>query len=575
MHRLLPFLRWLPEVRQPGVWRRDLIAGVTVATVLVPQAMAYARLAGLPPVYGLYAAFLPPVIAAFWGSSRHLATGPVAMASLISAAAIAPLAQQGSELFISYAILLAVMVGVLRLLLGLLRLGVLVNLLSGPVVAGFTNAAAIIIATSQLHHVLGVTAEPGTFHFETVANVVLAAAQQARAAPLLMAMLAGLILVGLRRRNERILVAVVVTTIVAWVTGYAGETVGEIPRGLPAFSLPAVDLSVAAQLVPGAITLTLIGLMEAMSIAKTIATRSKQHIDVNQELVGQGLSNLVGGLFGSYAVSGSFSRSAINFASGGATGLSSAVTSVVVMLTLLLLTPLFFHLPQATLAMIIILAVLGLIRIEPIREAWRVSRRDGVFSVVTFAITLALAPQLHWGIVIGVGLSLAGYLQRTMRPHFAYLARHADGALVDADAHNLALDPHIAILRFDGRLYFGAAGFFEDKVLEALGRLPDLRFLVLDAGGINQIDATGVQALRRVVQDLRGIGIEVYFTRVKHSVYELLVATDLAFEIGEDHFLDWNQHALEHLWGQMEPSYKARSPLNVATPDAAANVWSI
>jgi SulP family sulfate permease len=574
MYRIFPFLRWLPEVRQPGVLRRDLIAGITVATVLVPQAMAYARLAGLPPVYGLYAAFLPPVVAAFWGSSRHLATGPVAMASLISAAAIMPLATPGSDLFISYAILLAVMVGALRLMLGLLRLGVLVNLLSGPVVVGFTNAAALIIASSQLHYVLGVTAHRGAFHFETVASV-LAGARQAHAATLGMALLAGLILVLLRSRNEKILVAVVVTTVLAWVTGYSGEIVGEIPSGLPAFSLPAFDLSVAAQLLPGAVTLTLIGLMEAMSIAKTIATRSKQHIDVNQELIGQGLSNLVGGLFGSYAVSGSFSRSAINFASGGVTGLSSAVTSAVVMLTLLLLTPLFHFLPQATLAMIIILAVLSLIRIEPIREAWRVSRRDGVFAVLTFAITLALAPQLHWGIIVGVGLSLAGFLQRTMRPHFAYLARHPDGALVDADAHGLALDPRIAIIRFDGRLYFGAAGFFEDKVLEMLVRLPELRYLILDAGGINQIDATGIQTLRRVVRDLHDIGVDVHLTRVKHRVYELLAATGLEAEIGEDHFHDWNQHALEHLWDQMEPAYRAQSPLNVATPESSASAWTI
>ncbi|HCL29594.1 MAG TPA: sodium-independent anion transporter [Candidatus Latescibacteria bacterium] len=575
MHRFLPFRRWLPEVRQPGVLRRDLIAGITVATVLVPQAMAYARLAGLPPVYGLYAALLPPVVAAFWGSSRHLATGPVAMASLISAAAVTPLAVPGSAVFIEYAILLAVMVGVLRLLLGLLRLGVLVNLLSGPVVAGFTNAAALIIATSQLHHVLGVTATRGDYHFQTVAHVVQAAWQHVHLATLGMALLAGLILLALRRRHEKILVVVTVTTIIAAVTGYGGEVVGEIPSGLPSFKLPTFDTTVVVQLLPGAVILTLIGLMEAMSIAKTIATHSKQHIDVNQELIGQGLSNLAGGLFSSYAVSGSFSRSAINFASGGATGLSSAVTSAVVMLTLLLLTPLFHFLPQATLAMIIILAVLGLFRIDPIRQAWRVSRSDGVIAVLTFVVTLALAPQLHWGIIVGVSLSLAQYLHRTMRPHVAYLARHPDGNLVDAEAHGLALDTRIAIIRFDGRLYFGAASFFEDKVLEALARLPELRYLVLDAGGINQIDATGVQTLRRVVQDLHDVDVEVHVTRIKHGVYELLTDTGLVAEIGEDHFHDWNQHALEHLWDQMEPAYRARCPLNVATADPSTGAWSI
>lgn len=575
MHRLFPFLRWLPDVRQPGVLRRDLIAGITVATVLVPQAMAYARLAGLPPVYGLYAALLPPVVAAFWGSSRHLATGPVAMASLISAAAVTPLAIPGSEQFIGLSILLAVLVGVLRLLLGVLRLGMLVNLLSSPVVVGFTNAAALIIASSQLHYVFGVQAERGSYHFQTVANVLQQAATQPHLPTVLMAVVSGAILLALRIRFEKVLIAVVVTTLAAWAAGYSGEVVGFIPVGLPSFSLPAIDVDAALQLLPGAVVLTLVGLMEAMSIAKTIATRSKQVIDVNQELIGQGLSNLAGGVFGSYAVSGSFSRSAINFDNGGATGMSSAVTSFVVMLTLLFFTPLFYYLPQATLAMIIILAVLGLFRLEPVRQAWRASRGDGIIAVLTFFVTLLLAPQLHWGIAVGVGLSLAQYLYRTMRPHVAYLARHPDGALVDADAHGLALDTRIAIIRFDGRLYFGAASYFEDKVLEALTRMPDLRYLILDAGGINQIDATGVTTLRRVVQDLRDIGIEVHLTRVKDRVYRLLDKTGLVEEIGVDHFHDWNQHVLEHLWDQMEPAYRARCPLNVATAESTDRVWSI
>jgi SulP family sulfate permease len=575
MERLFPFLRWLPEVRQPGVLRRDLVAGVTVATVLVPQAMAYAALAGLPPVYGLYAAFLPPVVAALWGSSRHLATGPVAMASLISAAAITPLAIPGSERFVALSVTLALMVGVIRLLLGVLRLGVLVNLLSAPVVAGFTNAAALIIATSQAHHLFGVRAERGQVHIETVWNVAVAAWQGADLTTLGMSAVAGAILLLLRQRFEKVLIAVAVTTILAWAAGYGGRIVGQIPRGLPDVALPGLDWEIGAQLLPWAFLLTLIGLMEAMSIAKTIATRSKQTIDVDQELVGQGLSNVVGSLFGAYTVSGSFSRSAINFGNGAVTGLSSVVTSVVVMLTLLFLTPLFHYLPQATLAMIIILAVLSLVSVEPIRQAWRASRGDGVVAVLTFVVTLALAPRLHWGVAAGVGLSLATYLYRTMRPHVAYLARHPDGHLVDAEAHGLALDQRIAIIRFDGRLYFGAASYFEDKVLEALSRLPDLRFLVLDAGGINHIDATGVQTLQRVVDDLQEIGVEVHLTRVKERVLRKLEQAGLAQRLGAGRFHDWNQQALEQLWERMEPAYRARCPLNVPTPDEPARMWTI
>lgn len=575
--RALPFLAWLPELRQGRVLRADLVAGVTVALIIIPQSMAYARLAGLPPVYGLYAAFLPPVIAALFGSSRQLATGPVAMASLISASTIQPLALAETETYIAYSILLALMVGALRLALGLLRLGALVDLLSAPVVVGFTNAAALIIATSQLHHLFGVEAVTGAYHFQTVWSVVQAAAG-VHWPTAGMAALAGVLLLGLRRRWPRfphVLNTVVVTTLVSWAIGYSGGIVGQIPQGLPAFKWPTVDPGAAAQLAMGALTLTLVGLMEAMSIAKTIATQTRQRIDVNQELVGQGLANLVGGLFQSYAVSGSFSRSAVNFYSGARTGFAAVVSSLVVMLTLLYLTPLLYFLPQATLAMIIVSALANIVRLQPLVQAWRVNRSDGLVGVITFLITLALAPGLHWGIAAGVGLTLALYIRRTMRPHVAYLARHPDGTLRDADAHGLALDQRIALIRFDGRLFFGVSAYFEDKVNEAVSRLPDLRYLVLDAGGINQIDASGDQTLRQVVERLRSGGIDIYFTRAKAQVTAALERSGTLDYIGRDHFFAWNQHALEHLWGRMEPTYKARCPLNIPTSNRREGTWSI
>lgn len=575
MHRLFPFILWLPQLRRREVWRRDLVAGITIAAVIIPQSMAVARLAGLPAEYGLYAAFIPPVIAALWGSSRHLVTGPVALTSLISAATVGSLAAADSDNFVAYSILLALMVGVIRLAMGVLRLGALVDFLSAPVVVGFTNAAALIIATSLLYHVVGVPAEREGYHYLTVANLATAAAAGVHWQTVGMAALAAAILVGLRRRYGKVLVAVAATTLCSWALGFDGEVVGDIPRGLPSVQLPRIDFAIVPQLLMGAAVLTLIGLMEAMSIAKTIATKSKQHIDVNQELIGQGMANLVGSLFQSYAVSGSFSRSAINYDTGGATGFSSVVCSLVVMVTLLFLTPLLYYLPQATLAAIIILAVLSLIRVKPLLVAWRVSPMDGATAVVTFVVTLLFAPQLHIGILTGVLLSIGQYLFRTMRPHVAYLARHPDGALVDADAHGLALDQRIAIIRFDGRLYFGASSFFEDKVLEAVSRLPDLRYIIIDAGGINRVDATGEQTLRRVVEDLRAIDVDVYFTRAKQQFVEVLERSGAIDYIGRDHFFDWNQHALEHLWDQMEPAYRARCPLNVPTPQAQSGSWMI
>jgi SulP family sulfate permease len=569
MHRLFPFLRWLPELRSRQVLRADLLAGITVAMVLIPQAMAYAELAGLPAVYGLYAAFLPPAVAALYGSSRQLATGPVAMASLISAAAVQSIVPVGGEDYVAYAVLLALMVGVLRLVLGLLRLGLLVNLLSSPVVVGFTNAAALIIAASQLHKVFGIEAQGGDSYIEATFAVFALGLEHPHWPTLGMALCAGALLVLVRAyfpHLPHVLIAAAFTSTVAWLGDYDGAVVGEIPIGLPSFSAPAIQVDAVWALLPGALTLTLIGLMEAMAIAKTIATHTKQRIDIDQELVGQGLSNLVGGFFQSYVVSGSFSRSAINYAAGGQTGFSSVITSLVVAITLLWLTPLLYYLPQATLALIIIVAVANLIHFNPLVRSWRISRQDGFVGALTFLATLAWAPALHWGIALGVGLSLVLNLYRTMRPHVAFLTRHIDGTLREAGVAGLSPDQKIAIMRFDGRLYFGASSYFEDHVLESIARAPQLRYLIVDAQGINQIDASGEQTLRGVVERLREVGIDVYFTRAKGQFIEALECSGTMEYIGRDHFFRWNQHALEYLWARLEPGYKAHCPLNTPHP---------
>jgi sulfate permease, SulP family len=573
LHRLLPytpFTRWLGELRDGAVLRADVIAGITVAMVLIPQAMAYAQLAGLPVFYGLYAAFLPPAIAALFGSSRQLATGPVAMASLLSVGVLQRFVAPGTGDFITYSILLGLMVGMLRICLGALRLGVLVNLLSRPVVIGFTNAAVLIIATSQMHHLFGVSVDRGDYHFQTVWRTIQVIAEKASWESLGMASLATAILLGLRNRGggrlPYVLIAVAVTTLVSWLIGYGGKVVGEIPRGLPSFRAPIFDMRIVPELAMGAITITLVGLMEAMAIAKTIATKTRQQIDINQELIGQGMSNLVGSFFQSYVVSGSFSRSAVNFASGARTGFSSVVTSLVVMITLLWFTPLLYHLPQATLGAIIVTAVISLIRIKPIITAWRVQRQDGIVAVVTFLSTLVLAPALHQGILIGVGLSLMTYLVRTMRPRVVFLARHPDGTLRGTEIHGLQLDQKIAIIRFDGRLYFGDSSYFEDKVLEIVAHLPELQYLIVDAGGINQVDATGEQTLRDLVGRLRGAGIDVFITGAKRQFREVLKRTGCMDYIGRDHFFGWNQHALEHVWSKLGAEYQACCPLNSPHP---------
>ncbi|HIE55195.1 MAG TPA: sodium-independent anion transporter, partial [Chromatiaceae bacterium] len=314
------------ELKNPSVLKADLIAGVTVALVLVPQSMAYAQLAGLPPYFGLYASFLPPMVAAIFGSSRQLATGPVAVVSLLTAASLEPLAAAGSEGFFAYAILLAIMVGIFQLFLGLFRLGVLVDFLSHPVVVGFTNAGAIIIGTSQLSKLFGVTVEKAPHHYETVYNIILEATENMHLITFAFSVLSIAIIWAIKKYQPRlpgVLIAVVVSTLLSWVIGFeerGGSIVGAIPAGLPSMTIPVFDWEVIKQLISSTIVISLIGFMEAISIAKAMAARTRQRLDANQELVGQGLSNIVSGLFGGYAVSGSFSRSAVNIEAGAVTG---------------------------------------------------------------------------------------------------------------------------------------------------------------------------------------------------------------------------------------------------------------
>jgi SulP family sulfate permease len=401
--KFLPFMGWLGELKNKDTLRADLIAGITVALVLVPQSMAYAQLAGLPVYYGLYASFLPPMVAALFGSSRQLATGPVAVVSLMTAAALGPLAAGNPEGYLAYAVLLAFMVGAFQLFLGVFRLGVLVDFLSHPVVLGFTNAGAIIIATSQLSKLFGVTVEKAEHHYETVMRVVEAAMAHTHMPTLWMGLLSIAIMYGLKKylpKIPNVLVAVAITTVLAWYTdfkGAGGAVVGSIPEGLPGFALPVFDWDVMQQLIATAITISLIGFMEAIAIAKAMAARTRQRLDTNQELVGQGLSNMVAGCFSGYPGSGSFSRSAVNINAGAETGFSSVVTGIVVGVTLLFLTPLLYHLPQATLASVIIMAVINLVKFKPIVHAYKAQPHDGIVAVITFVLTLAVAPHLDQG----------------------------------------------------------------------------------------------------------------------------------------------------------------------------------
>ena len=550
----VPFMGWIGELKDKKVLRADILAGVTVAMVLVPQSMAYAQLAGLPAYYGLYASFLPPIVAALLGSSRQLQTGPVAVVSLLTAAALEPIASANPEGYIAYAIMLSFMVGIFQVSLGLFRLGVLVDFLSHPVVLGFTNAGAIIIATSQMSKLFGVSAERAEHYYETIWRVLVEISQHTHWPTVAMAIIAISMMWYLARNYPKlpgVLVAVVFTTLLSIITGFEGQggaIVGTIPAGLPKFSLPEVDLAAAAQLASAAVVISLIGFMEAISIAKAMAAQTRQRLDPNQELLGQGVSNLISGLSQSYPVSGSFSRSAVNINNNAVTGFSSVVTGIVVGITLLFLTPLLYHLPQATLASVIIMAVIKLVRFAPIKAAWKVQPHDAIVAVITFVLTLIMAPHLDKGILVGVLLSLGLFTWRSMRPHMAVLSRHTDDTLRDAAVHILPTCEHMSVMRFDGSLYFANAGYFENQILERIAVKPNVKYIVIDAEGINEIDATGEEMLHELTRRLSKQNIELVFARAKKPLIDVFTRTGLTEMLGGKTLFRTRTKALKYCW---------------------------
>lgn len=538
--RFTPFTEWIGEIRNGKTMKADAIAGLTVALVLVPQSMAYAQLAGLPPYVGLYASFLPVIFATLFGSSRQLATGPVAIVSLMTAAALEPLALSPDG-YLAYAAILAFMVGVFQLSLGLLRLGVLVDFLSHPVVVGFTNAAALIIASSQVSKIFGLATRKGEHHYETIWNLI-RDIPQTHMTTLIMGVFSLFLLVAIKKVGPRlpnVLITVVICTLLAFFLGYqdrGGAVVGIVPQGLPGFKIPDVEFSQVVHLIVSAMVIGLLGFVEAISVAKAISSETRQRLSANQELVGQGLGNLVSSLFQGYAVSGSFSRSAVNFAADARTGYSSIITGILVAVTLLFLTPLLYHLPQATLAAVIMVAVFNLIKIEPIKHAWKVHMHDGIVAIVVFFVTLFFAPHLEKGIMIGVLLSLGLFLYRTMSPHFVEVSRHEDGTLRNASLFNLKTSDTVAIYRYDGDLYFANAGYLEGKVLNSIADKPDLKVLILDFESVDLVDSTGEETLGRIAERLDAAGIELYIARAKQSIRDAFARSGLMNKIGEKRF---------------------------------------
>lgn len=560
--KFLPVLEWLPAYRSENL-RGDLSAGLTVGVMLIPQGMAYAMIAGLPPIYGLYASTIPLILYALFGTSRQLAVGPVAMVSLLTAAGIGALAEGGTETYISLAIALALFVGLIQFLLGVFRLGFLVNFLSHPVISGFTSAAALIIGLSQLKHLLGIKLEGSHYVHEILIDAA-ARIGEAHLITFLIGILGIVLIMGARRINKAIpgpLLAVVFGILAVWGFGLAEQgvkIVGEVPSGLPSLVIPQFNLANFNALLPTALAIALVSFMESIAVAKAIQAKHKDYkVDANQELIGLGIANIGGSFFQSYPTTGGFSRTAVNDQAGAKTGLAAIISAVLIALTLLFLTPLFYYLPNAILASVIMVAVFGLIDIREAVHLWHADRSDFWMLIVTFVGTLALG--IEQGILIGVVLSIAIIIFRTTMPHFAVLGK------IPGKPHyknitrfdDLEVRDDVLIMRFDARLYFANVNYFKERVEEEMAKKgKKLKLFVLDANSINGLDSSGMHALEEIIDYCNEQGIAFNLASVKGPVRDILLRGGLVDKIGEENLFMRIQHAVDRFDEKDEQRYE-------------------
>lgn len=706
LYKLFPFLLWFPV--NSIILRGDLIAGITGGLVLVPKAMAYAQLSGLPLYFGLYTAFIPALLGALWGSSRQLATGPVAIVSLMTAAAVTPLAVPYSDDYITLALLLTLMVGVIQFTLGAVKLGTVVNFVSHPVILGFMNAAAIIIALSQLDNLLGIPKTRSDSFLKDIWDM-LSYLPQAHIPTLAMSMFALILMLSLKKipavSKLSVLIAVVITILASVIFDYdekskatpaqimheesralvdnyinasshiskmvvevtekssqlralnkssdlhgaaslkyeidltqldisalkklnhilisrintlrfvrtnntdekthgfylddgtplevetdnrnwrikkienneiifigGGDVVGNIPQGLPAFRIPNLSLDAILSLLSAAFVIALVAFMESISMAKAMAAKTKQRLDPNQELIGQGIANMGGSFFQAYPATGSFTGSAINLQAGAKTGFAMVFNATFVMITLLFLTPLLYNLPKAVLAVIILLAVTSLITPTLLMHTWKASRADGIVAITTFVVTLIAAPHLDKGVMVGAGLAILLHLYRSMKPRVAQLGRFADGTLRDIKVNpSIPTSPHIIALRFDGSLYFANVSYFEDNILEQVANRPNAKYLLVSGGAINFIDSSGEEVIRHLVERLRESGTQIVFAGLKKQVLDVMKATGLYDVIGEENIFATEGLAINDISKRIGPD--ASKDLFCALPSKEDEVF--
>ena len=539
---LIPILEWLPNYNSSR-FKGDFIAGITVSIILIPQGIAYALIAGIPPIYGLYCALVPQLVYAIFGSSRQVAIGPVAMDSLIVATGVSTLALAGSDSYIAIAILLAFMVGSIQFLLGVFRLGFIVNFLSKPVISGFTSAVALTIGVNQFRNLFGVDfvqSDQIQYVLEDIwFNII-----DFNVHTTVIGLISVGVIILLRKINKKIPNALLVVVVGILTIRYLGDEfsdvaiVKDIPSGLPSFSFPEMDISQIKELLPIALTLVMVGYLETISIGKSLEAKQDEYkLRPNQELIALGLSNIIGSWFKAYPSTSSFSRSAINQESGATTGMASLVSVVMVLLTLLFLTPLFYHLPKTVLAAIIIVAVFGLVNAKEAIFLWKANNLDFWLLVVTFFSTLLFG--IEYGIMIGVGLSLIILIFRTSRPYVAELGKVPDSDFYrNRERFNeVILDDEVLVFRFDAQLFYANSSYFiETLELMVEEKGPRLKLIVLDAESINRVDSTGVEMLKERIRFYHKKNILFYFAGVKGPVRDHLFRGKILEIITLDHF---------------------------------------
>ena len=571
---LFPVLAWRHRI-DGATFAADAQAGLVGALVVLPQGVAYATLAGLPPQYGLYCAMIPVIVAALWGSSWHMVSGPTNALSLVVFATVAPLALPGSPDYVTLVLTLCLLVGAIQLAMGLARLGALVDFISHTVIVGFTAGAALLIVAAQLHNFFGIAIPSGTGFF---ASLRLMATSLATIDPWITATGAVTIAVAFasRRLLPRIppmIVAMVAGSVFAWMLARLGvaevPTVGALAASLPPLSLPSFDPDVWARLAPAALALTVLGLTEAVSISRAIALRTGQRIDGSREFVGQGLSNLAGAFFSAYPSSGSFNRSGVNLQAGARTPLAAVLSAVVLAVVVLVVAPLGRYLPLAVMAALLFFVAAGLVDLAEMRRIVRTSRSESIVLAVTFIATLAT--PLEFAILFGVVASLLVYLNRTTHPRITPILPDPSSPLrrfvpVDAAAPRC---PALEVLRVDGSLYFGAVEHVRDEIEAARKSRPGIRHLLLVGSGVNFIDVAGCELLVQEAAASREAGVALYACNLKPQVREVLERGGFLDAFGRDRVFDAKDEAIRAIYARIDPAVCETCPAKVFAECAA------